>query len=180
MEIFLLKLDRISCCEAVSNGNRAKVSSSCKNDHLCMLLAAQQSVCLVLFYRRTVGIAHNSSYLFMHVSCPMVLVINPIASSTTMATAAATLVVSAAWRPCGGNKRWRRSGGGRRLRWEAESRLWSSLAAAAPFNLERHGSMQIISIAQVETYGQYQSMQLFLRTSFVRLHFTRVKCCCRL
>ena len=50
---------------------------------------------------------------------------------------------------------------GRRLRWEAESRLWSSLAAAAPFNLERHGSMQIISIAQVETYGQYQSMQLF-------------------
>ena len=27
----------------------------------------------------------------------------------------------------------------------------------SPFNLERHGSMQIIFIAQVETYGQYQS-----------------------
>ena len=61
---------------------------------------------------------------------------------------------AAACRCCGGND-------GRRLRWEAELRLWSSLATAAPFNLERHGSMQIISIAQVETYGQYQSMQLF-------------------
>ena len=131
-------------------------------------------------------IAHNSSYLFMHVSCPMVLVINPIASSTTMATQRRR---QRWWQqgPRSGNKRWwygsnaaacRRGGdGGRRLRWEAESRLWSSLAAAAPFNLERHGSMQIISIAQVETYGQYQSMQLFVR---LKALYSTKNCCCRL
>jgi len=115
---------------------------------------------------------HNSSYLFMHVSCPMVLVINPIASSSsdgddgagtsndgagsddgngndraTVAMDDAGEAVAGDCSGCGGDFVGRRS--------RDCGRHWQQ--QRSPFNLERHGSMQIIFIAQVETYGQYQS-----------------------
>ena len=103
----------------------------------------------------------------MHVSCPMVLVINPIASSSRVggdgddgagsndgngndrATVAMDDVGEAVAGNCGGCGDFV----GRRSR--DCGRHWQQ--QRSPFNLERHGSMQIIFIAQVETYGQYQS-----------------------
>ena len=101
----------------------------------------------------------------MHVSCPMVLVINPIASSSSdgddgagtgndsNGNDRATVAMDDAGEVVAGN-----CGGcgdfvGRRSR--DCGRHWQQ--QHSPFNLERHGSMQIIFIAQVETYGQYQS-----------------------
>jgi len=96
----------------------------------------------------------------MHVSCPMVLVINPIASSSDADDGAcsndgngnhrATVAMDDAGEAVAGD-----CGDfvGRRSR--DCGRHWQQ--QRSPFNLERHGSMQIIFIAQVETYGQYQS-----------------------